>query len=204
MAIPVPWMLLGLALMPAPEARFTPDLLVEAHKKGCQAVDLAKWVQQAVLGPGHLLNDPVRARSALEREWREIESDQGLLWEFLGPRKAPDTVARVHLRVWKARGGNVDAIWDAMVRTAQRRQADNARLRNGWNEVLALAQRGLIPQTREALSRLTDDLCGSRIVFRHSPSYHVHQKPAYRVLNPAFLNEGGEDPEGAAPDAQEE
>ena len=77
--------------------------------------DIAKLCYQAAHGAEHLLADVERARGYLSREMDATEADDTL------PLTEPisDTVSRVNLAPWKARGLSADALFDLFAATAR-------------------------------------------------------------------------------------
>jgi hypothetical protein len=173
-------------------------LLVSQEEKPASAlVDLYKLSFQGILGSEHLLRD-AEAEQRLWEEWGKVEASNG---ESLFESARPDgALGRLHLRPWKARGGEWETILRAMQLTSERHWGDHEELRALWISLAKESQVGQFPypgsQLLIFLAQLEEK--GFPLV-HHSLAYRNAYHPAYRVVSwQVWQSLITEDPTGTA------
>jgi hypothetical protein len=152
---------------------------------GCEIQDIYKLLLQSILGPEHLLRDPVAAKERLRLEWEaQTATDGEPLFE---PISLDGQIVRANLRPLKARGLHWLDLWNAFLRSAQPSQADKAVFITVWQQSLAWLEESSL-FTEKNIMQFDEKM---RIigypVMHHSASYLHHNRPAYRVIRQAFL-----------------
>jgi hypothetical protein len=152
-----------------------------------EAEDIYKLVHQAAMGNGHLFTDTAGAKLYLLNELDEIEADTTEpLIELLSPE---GRTVRLNLRPFKARGGDADELFEAMVRSATTFGQDPERLERWWNEIMDEAEYGTIPNDRSTLRQLFERMKADGFPARHhSETYEAQYRPSYRVLLREFAD----------------
>ena len=148
--------------------------------------DVGKLCYQAAHGAEHLLADPDRARSYLERELEATPADGRI------PLVEPisDTVARVNLAAWRFRGLSADRLFDLFVATAQVSGGGEDRLLAYLTEVGEWIEKSGCPippaEWQDFLRRYGE--AGYPAV-HHSEAYRKAERPAYRIVRRDLLAE---------------
>jgi hypothetical protein len=146
-----------------------------------ESEDIYKLVHQAAMGNGHLFTDTAGAKLYLLNELDEVRADT--TEPLIEPLSPDGQIVRMNLRPFKARGGEADQLFDAMVRSANAFQQDPAKLARWWTEIMDEAEYGTIPTDRTTLQQLFDSMKMAGLPARHhSEAYEVAYQPAYRVL----------------------
>lgn len=168
------------------------EILLEhnARYPAWQVDDLYKLLHQASFGSEHAVTDEARAQLRLEEELAELKAGGGP--EALCEPIAPEgRMLRVHLRPYAARGLAAELLLRAFVRTARERYVrggEAARLEEGWEEALRLAEEGRLPFDAGALRAWGAEMRGSGYpAVHHSEVYVRAYQPAYRVVAAEFL-----------------
>ncbi|MGC8874124.1 MAG: hypothetical protein ACP5SI_06705, partial [Chloroflexia bacterium] len=85
--------------------------LLDAHRGRHPAMgiqDVYKLLYQGVLGPEHLIPDPMRFAAHLREEYAAGHPGPGeVLWE---PVRPDGRLGRLHLRAFRRRGGNLEEL----------------------------------------------------------------------------------------------
>ena len=151
-----------------------------------QLDDIYKLLHQAALGPGHAVRDAAAARAWLEKEAAElgdgpVEPEKDII--------SPDgRLARVHLRSWLAKGGDLDDLNRAFVETANSYPPSRERLGKFCGCLGDLAAAGGIPFVQQDVLAYFDRIAqASYPVVHHSKTYTDAYKPAYRVVDIGYL-----------------
>ncbi|MBQ9151240.1 MAG: AAA family ATPase [Clostridia bacterium] len=150
--------------------------------------DLAKLCYQAAHGAEHLLSDLDRARGYLRREFEVTGADENI--PLIEP--ISDSVARVNIAPWKARGLSPDVLFDFFAATATVSGEGDERL----IQYLAEAEDWLTRvQTQITLAEWQAFLAwyteNGRPAIHHSGAYRDAEKPAYRIVRRALLWDAG-------------
>lgn len=148
---------------------------------GSELADIYKAVHQAYLGPGHAIPGREAAGAYLLREWAGLgvsAPEESLL--VAGFPGAP--FVRVHLRPYRDRGGTIDSLLAAFLRSGTV-PVDSGAFREAWQGVGASIRRGdlpFAPAAYDSLEALLSSLGYPAI--HHSAAYAAAHRPAYRVV----------------------
>ena len=158
--------------------------LIQRHQanKKCFAIqDAYKLIYQSVFGIEHLLNDVEVAKGYLEREIDALVADDV---EAMLESIAPDgEVVRLNLRPYKFRCGNVDRLFEAMLRSAELISGSRDDFVQLWGDFKQAVRHNMLdfnPAELAAFDHLVH--CENYPPKHHSPAYREANQPAYRVL----------------------
>lgn len=155
--------------------RATPAMRIE---------DAYKWLFHATLGGEHAVRDDSGPRAWMDREWSGLGAPTP--GEPLVVALTPDRrLLRVHLRPYRALGGDRDMLLALFVRSAERFRGDRREFRATW-EALGhrLARRPWRHLTASAWRRLDRRIRpGGYPAIDHSTAYLRRYDPAYRVID---------------------
>ncbi len=165
---------------PTPSAVALP-LDAWARDPAFRVEDAYKWIVQATRGGEHAVADDAGPRSWLGQEWAGLGSPapgEGLI------EPLANGVVRLHLRPYKARGGDKETLLAAFVASARDFRADPSALLGAWRQLgEKLRERPAGRLTPEAWVELDDRLRSKGYpAIHHSASYEKRHRPAYRVL----------------------
>ncbi len=145
------------------------------------AADAYKLLHQGVFGPGHMVHDTAAAAAYLAQELADLEpvEHSDPLCESLGGDPA---VVRIHLRPFRAAGGDPAELIAAFVASAGRVRGSAGRMEAVLGAAVeALRQGGRAAMAAE-LDRLRAELGPQGFpALHHSDEYREAYKPAYRV-----------------------
>ncbi len=156
-----------------------------------EAVDLYKFLHQAMFGPGHAVPDTAQAADALHIELAD-----------LGPPMSSETwcdtlggdpmLVRVNLRPFAANGFSSDALGEAFVATASAVRADPQQM----GVALDLVVQWLQTDNRQDLGRALHELARTMAEegyppVHHSAAYRQAYLPAYRVIEASIASTNG-------------
>lgn len=150
--------------------------------------DVVKLCYQAARGAEHLLADPERARSYLFRELEATEADP------CAPLAEPisDTVARVNLAAWKARGLSSDKLFELFAATASTAGEGEdllpAYLTEAEEWIAASESSISLAAWRGFLADYRAQGCPA---VHHSEAYRAAERPAYRIVRRELLAREG-------------
>jgi len=141
--------------------------------------DAYKLVYQGTLGIEHLLTDTLAAKNYLEQEWRAIPAvDDEPVYDIISP---DSQWVRLHLKRYKAAGGNTDAVWRAMLRSAK--TGDRKIFMQRWQEFMSLVDEQRLPFDRDELLAFDRQMTQAGYpAIHHSSAYREAYQPAYRIL----------------------
>ena len=147
--------------------------------------DVYKLLHQATFGPGHAIINRDSAREWLDHELKinPPDSHQSLL-ESISP---DDSLLRLHLRPYKAGGGQADPLIAAMFQSAAAPYGKAEHFKARWLtfEELVGFDRGLMERFPPRELALFGRVYGAQNwpAVHHSPQYVKTYRPAYRVLS---------------------
>lgn len=147
-----------------------------------QIPDVYKLAYQAVFGAEHALKDVRAARAYLEDEWAHLTTSfiQAPLFEPLRPDSG---LGRLHLRPYKAQGGDLTELFQRWMLTAERVHGTVDALREVWHEVECLARSGELPFALSELDAFWNAQAAHGFPpVHHSSAYRSAYAPAYRVV----------------------
>jgi hypothetical protein len=143
--------------------------------------DLYKLAQQGIRSSEHAVGERAGAAAWMMRELRELDTLPATALEPMVEPLPPDgRFVRVHLRPFRAAGGDTERLLDAFIATANAPASDTAEFAcAGQAAAKALAPRGASAAARaffEARRAAGFD------AMHHSPEYARAYRPAYRVI----------------------
>lgn len=146
--------------------------------------DAYKWLFHATQGGEHAVTSPDGPRAWLDREWETLgaprESEP-----LVEPLRRDGRVVRLHLRPFRARGGDKAALLAAFVASARSFRADRAAFAAAWDALgSSLKQAPAPPHLTPAEWRRLDAATRTRgfPALHHGARYEKAARPAYRVL----------------------
>ncbi len=157
--------------------------LVLAHQRrypGLEVGDALKLLQQATMGSEHWVREG-EAAAWMRREWAALgDGPDEPLADTLGP---DGRYARVHLRPYRAAGGDPDVLVRVFVESAAAAAADTAALRCALDALAGLARRGDAPWPADRVdSAITAWADAGYPAVHHSAAFRQRHRPAYRVV----------------------
>ena len=158
--------------------------LIQQHQKTkkCFAIqDAYKLIYQSVFGIEHLLNNLEAAKSYLEREVAAtVAGDSEKLIETISPS---GEVVRLNLKPYKFRHGDLDQLFQAMLRSAGQMKGSREDFLKYWRYF-----KGAVIQNKLAFDLAELEAFDQKAQsenyppMHHSPQYREANQPAYRVL----------------------
>jgi hypothetical protein len=156
-----------------------------------EAVDLYKFLHQAMFGPGHAVPDSAQAAAALHSELADLGPPMSSeSWcDTLG---GDPMLVRVNLRPFVANGFSSDALVEAFVATASAVRADPQQM----GVALDLVVQWLQTDSRQDLGRDLQELARTMAKegyppVHHSAAYRQAYEPAYRVIQASIASTSG-------------
>jgi hypothetical protein len=150
-----------------------------------QIQDLYKLVYQAAMGNIHLGVDPKILKNYLINELEKIDVTEN---EPLIEEISEQRMIRVNLRPYKARGGDPDRLFEAMMETANAFHPDKKKILQYWKIIERMAQQNSIPFHKGELDSFLKKMKEANFsAVHHSKEYSEKYKPAYRVILKKYL-----------------
>lgn len=147
--------------------------------------DAYKWLFQATMGGEHAV-DREGAMAWLEDEWAKLGAPMPgeVEWESLTP---DGRLGRVHLRPYRARGGDPLRLGEAFVRSAKSFKEDRERFLAEWRALGDRLRGGAVGALTRAEWERVDAVAKQAFygAMHHSATYERDRRPAYRVLTRA-------------------
>lgn len=142
--------------------------------------DAYKLLYQGTLGIEHLLTDTTAAKQYLADEWQAITArEDEPLYEIISP---DSQWVRLNLKPYKASGGDIEKIWEAMLRSAQVTTNKEAFVKR-WLELILLVNEKKLPLDSSELHDFDKRIALANYpAVHHSHEYAKAYQPAYRVL----------------------
>jgi len=144
--------------------------------------DLFKIVYQAAMGNKHLLKGESKAYKYLEYEFKNIDaSNSEPLYEDISPERE---FVRVNLRSYKAKGWDIDDLFEIMLKTANYYDESIKKLDDYCKYLLEFQKQGCIPFSKNSLKNIILKMKDNQYApFHHSKEYKKNYNPAYRVVS---------------------
>lgn len=145
--------------------------------------DAAKLCHQAAFGPAHLLDDPARARQALGEEFSRCTGAPGApVFEPLS-----GAYCRCDIAAWKGRGLPADWLWGMFAHTAAEGPPAGGTAVHAacLAAVETLAEAGELPFSAAAWRAFRRETPPAGVP-RHSETYRLRERPAYRVVDALY------------------
>jgi hypothetical protein len=162
-----------------------------ASHPSIEAVDLYKFLHQAMFGPGHVVTDAAQAADALRSELAALGPPMNSeTWcDALG---SDPFMVRVNLRPFVVNGFSSDDLVEAFVATAGAVHGDPQQM----GVALDLVVQWLQADNREELARDLHELARSMAKdgyppVHHSAGYRQAYQPAYRVIQGSLATANG-------------
>ncbi len=158
--------------------------LIREHqqiKKGFEIQDAYKLIFQSVYGIEHILGNADTARKYLVQEFESIDAtDDEQLIENIS---LSEKMARVNLRPYKYRDGNIDLLFQAMLQSAAASSVSREILLAWWDQFKYAVFEGKLNFNKKELKIFDHKLrLNNYPAMHHSPAYRESNHPAYRVL----------------------
>lgn len=145
--------------------------------------DSYKWLYQATMGGEHAAPDERSARAWMENEWKTLgPSESGdALWVPLDPE---GKIGRLNLRPYRSRGGKMDDVLAAFLRSARSHRGEIEDFRAAWTELGQTLKKAAVNDlTWAEWQRLDNEMRTKGYpAVHHSSKYQQANKPAYRVM----------------------
>ncbi len=152
--------------------------------------DVYKLIHQGVMASEHAIADPEQARAWLEREAGGLGS--GLPDPVIDPISQDGRIARVHLRPYLAAGGDLEALLEAFICTANEQRGTKTELKRRWSLAEQMAEAGELELGAAAFRKFFSEMEQNGFpAVHHSEAYTRAYKPAYRVVVHEFLGQAG-------------
>ena len=157
-----------------PQWKTEPDFQIE---------DAYKWIYQAARGGEHAVPDQAMAQKYLEGEWSALgePSPDEQIWQ---PLCADESIGRINLRPFRAKGGTLDDLLDAFVKSSQKFDNGEANFIDAWNELgKRLKSKSAGNLRRKDWKRLDREMKRKNYpAIHHSKIYEESIHPAYRIV----------------------
>jgi hypothetical protein len=162
-----------------------------ASHPDAEAVDLYKFVHEAMFGPGHAISDPAQAADALQAELATLGPPMaGETWcDTLG---GDPFLVRVNLRPFVANGFDSQTLLDSFVATADAVRPDPQQM----GVALDLVVRWLLSVNQKDMAHELENLAREMAkqgypAAHHSAVYKESYRPAYRVIEASMASKEG-------------
>jgi len=144
------------------------------------ATDVYKLLYQEVFGVGHILGEGARARLLDEAETVNLEDHpEEPLIEAVSPE---GSMVRVNLRPYLRKGLSLEALYEAMLETAEI-EGDPAKFLEAWNVFKELVKNERISINWNEVEALDKEIDETGVhPHHHSEAYREAYYPAYRVV----------------------
>ncbi|MBN2356734.1 hypothetical protein JXO59_11525 [candidate division KSB1 bacterium] len=168
-------------MQPWPEFTSWPHLVnwhIQLHP-GFAVQDLYKLMYQGVLGAEHLLTDFEGARAGLQAEWLSLA--KAMDDPIVEPVSIDHSIVRLNLRPCKILEWSLEKIWQIFYLSATTQSAKHADFVTMWQSFIPYALSDLNMATIKSF----DHEMGIKQYppCHHSQTYHLENKPAYRVVS---------------------
>ncbi len=142
--------------------------------------DAYKLLYQGTLGPEHLAADPEAFAARLLAEYEAVSpAADELLYE---PVRPDGRLLRVHLRPFKARGGNPERLLKACLAAAGTRWGTPEELAAVWAEAVQASRAGRWPALGDVAAFAAWLAANGDAAVHHSAQYRAAYRPAYRLI----------------------
>lgn len=159
--------------------------LIKKHqriKKYFTIQDAYKLIYQSVFGIRHILTNPELAKLNLEQEFEAIgaEDSENIIENI----SISGEIVRLNLRPYKYRNGDVDRLFDAMLKSAADIIGSKEMFLRLWHEFKSAVLNGKLSFDQNELIIFDKKVLNEAYpAMHHSPAYRNANHPAYRVLS---------------------
>ncbi len=148
--------------------------------------DVYKLIYQGAMGGDHAVQDAQAVRVWFDQDVRDMVD--GPEEPVVDPISVDKRVIRINLRPYKSAGGDLTALCEAFIRSAQAYQGNRADLVCYWAYVEQMSRAGLLCFELEALNAFIQDMVTKGFpAVHHSQVYEQSYHPAYRVILDEYL-----------------
>ncbi len=145
--------------------------------------DMIKLCYQAAFGAEHLLGDPAAAQAYFEREFASVTDVAQPLYEAISL-----DCCRVNLSAWRARGMPAAWLFRLFTESATGTTGAQATFERLLRDAGALCTVGRAPFSPDDWAAALDAYWrGGGGAVHHSEEYRAAERPAYRLVNAAFI-----------------
>lgn len=158
--------------------------LIQQHqqiKKNFEIQDAYKLIYQSVFGIGHIIANPASARKYLEQELDAASAvdDESVIENI----SVSGDIVRLNLRPYIHRNGNIDVLFQAMLRSVEEISGNNEEFLALWNEFKQAVFNGELNFDSKELKIFDQKVKSENYpAMHHSAAYKEANQPAYRVL----------------------
>lgn len=146
-----------------------------------QEADVFKLLHHATMGSEHAIADTAAVSAWMDREWSTM--DDGPTEPLVDTLGNNGAYARVHLRAYRAAGGEKETLTRAFVETGRIAKGDTAQLSCALDAVVHMAQQHTVPWSFDTLqSRRNAWATRGYPAVSHSSGFRERYRPAYRVV----------------------
>jgi len=139
--------------------------------------DIKKLCYQAAFGAEHILNDISKAQAYFYDEYSVTPIDNKPLAEYIAPN-----VCRVNLSAWKRCNLDPNWLWNLFSKNNKNGSETGVYVYNNYlKQARKLIQAGAFPFTCAQWDEYIENNIEGLV--RHSDTYRVKERPAYRVLS---------------------
>jgi len=144
--------------------------------------DACKLIYQSIFGGGHMIPDPSYSLKRLQDEFLEYNSMEGETLEYIGKG-----TCRIYLNVVKA-GLSLETLNQMFVISANHKKGTIETLEEYLEELLKQCENRVLPFEYEECKRFVEIWKKQGYpAISHSETYRFHYKPAYRVVDEAYV-----------------
>jgi len=142
--------------------------------------DIYKLLYQIYLGPEHLLADPEKARESLYQEFESIEPESGKIFQVI---KKGQEIIRLNLAQYKAAGGNISQVWDALLETSRTFEKRIEEFKMEWEYISDFLQSTGYwdDEELEVLDKASAE--HPPVPMHHSAHFVKKENPHYRIVS---------------------
>ena len=148
--------------------------------------DAYKWIYQATRGGEHAAPNHKMARQWLENEWSSLGQPDARekLWQ---PLCKDESIGRLDLRVFKAKGGKIDDVLAAFLTSSREYNDTGSSFLDAWSAFGERLKRHPVGSiSSEDWSRLDAEMRVQNYpASHHSRTFESAEHPAYRVITKA-------------------
>jgi len=183
-------MILGLVLILACASTALLDFALPKWKAdpNIRIEDAYKWLYQATRGGEHAAPDRESARRWLKDEWGSLGTPpkNETLWD---PLCGDNSIGRLNLRVFKAKGGKDDDLLDAFLASSREYREAGTSFIDAWAQLgRRLKEHASGKLMYDEWRRLDAEMAAKNYpAVHHSKEHDAAEKPAYRIITKAEM-----------------
>lgn len=159
--------------------------LIQKHqrsKKNFAIQDAYKLIYQSVFGIRHILDNSELAKQYLEQEFEAVNAEKSE--KIIENISVSGEIVRLNLRPYKYRNGDVDRLFQAMLRSAEFIAGSKEKFLSLWSEFKNAVLNGELTFDKDELKIFDANAnIEDYPAIHHSSSYREANQPAYRILS---------------------